>query len=316
MSTALDWLGEFLNFTPDVMLPFTPRLLLVILPNLAHHVPMILQAAQRTNQLLHKLVQSIPSPNPMSQPGSADKASIASGKTSVVTSPGPAQTFAMQSVSPPSTGGSTSPVPPRQSTLTSSVTDGQPDVTASPASDRTVQVSARQRSITTSSPAPDAAHADVESSSSNQQSRSQSPTPTAASTNAATTIQVPQSGTDQEKQAAILTQSPVQTEADPFGYHETVENLTLQFMSEHEETRVAALNWLIMLHQKVPKKVRKQTIDWYGLLKNGSCSDPSYGRRYLPCPPEDFIGHFRRGNKALSYTSCVLTCVMQSGHQT
>jgi hypothetical protein len=27
-------------------------------------------------------------------------------------------------------------------------------------------------------------------------------------------------------------------------------------LSEHEETRVAALKWLIMLHQKAPKKVR------------------------------------------------------------
>ncbi|KAJ3278003.1 hypothetical protein HK104_002750 [Borealophlyctis nickersoniae] len=35
----------------------------------------------------------------------------------------------------------------------------------------------------------------------------------------------------------------------------TVETLTLQFQDEHEETRVSALDWLLMLHRKAPKKV-------------------------------------------------------------
>ena len=38
-------------------------------------------------------------------------------------------------------------------------------------------------------------------------------------------------------------------------YQGTVNALTIQFLSEHEETRVAALKWLIMLHQKAPKKI-------------------------------------------------------------
>jgi vacuole morphology and inheritance protein 14 len=44
-------------------------------------------------------------------------------------------------------------------------------------------------------------------------------------------------------------------ENDPFDYQATVNELTVQFLSEYEETRVAALKWLIMLHQKAPKKV-------------------------------------------------------------
>jgi vacuole morphology and inheritance protein 14 len=48
----------------------------------------------------------------------------------------------------------------------------------------------------------------------------------------------------------------VQEEADQFNYQATVNELTIQFLSEHEQTRVAALKWLIMLHQKAPKKVR------------------------------------------------------------
>ncbi|KAI0291604.1 vacuolar protein 14 C-terminal Fig4p binding-domain-containing protein [Multifurca ochricompacta] len=43
--------------------------------------------------------------------------------------------------------------------------------------------------------------------------------------------------------------------ADTFDYQSTVNALTIQFLSEHEETRVAALKWLIMLHQKAPKKI-------------------------------------------------------------
>jgi vacuole morphology and inheritance protein 14 len=42
---------------------------------------------------------------------------------------------------------------------------------------------------------------------------------------------------------------------DPFDIRETVNVLTMQFVSEHEETRIAALEWLSMLHQKAPSEV-------------------------------------------------------------
>lgn len=42
---------------------------------------------------------------------------------------------------------------------------------------------------------------------------------------------------------------------DPFDVHETVNMLILQFMSENPETRIAALEWLLMLHLKAPNKV-------------------------------------------------------------
>ena len=54
--------------------------------------------------------------------------------------------------------------------------------------------------------------------------------------------------------AALATEIPTM-ESDPFDYGSTVNALTLQFLNEHEETRVAALEWLLMLHQKAPKKV-------------------------------------------------------------
>lgn len=55
-------------------------------------------------------------------------------------------------------------------------------------------------------------------------------------------------------------QAPLAEEPDPFDYQVTVNELTVQFLSEFEETRVAALKWLIMLHQKAPKKVGFQCL--------------------------------------------------------
>lgn len=52
-----------------------------------------------------------------------------------------------------------------------------------------------------------------------------------------------------------MSNSQTTEEADLFDYQATVNELTIQFLSEFEETRVAALKWLIMLHQKAPKKV-------------------------------------------------------------
>jgi vacuole morphology and inheritance protein 14 len=62
--------------------------------------------------------------------------------------------------------------------------------------------------------------------------------------------------------AAVKAASPVPSappdEADLIDYQATVNVLTIQFLSEHEQTRVAALKWLIMLHQKAPKKVNEK----------------------------------------------------------
>jgi vacuole morphology and inheritance protein 14 len=51
------------------------------------------------------------------------------------------------------------------------------------------------------------------------------------------------------------TQNPSPTPAADLDYAAAVNALTLQFLNEHEETRVAALGWLIMLHKKAPMKV-------------------------------------------------------------
>lgn len=57
-------------------------------------------------------------------------------------------------------------------------------------------------------------------------------------------------------------------------YSATVNALTLHFLDEKEETRVAALNWLIRLHRKVPKRILAINDGTFpALLK--TLSDPS-----------------------------------------
>jgi vacuole morphology and inheritance protein 14 len=61
----------------------------------------------------------------------------------------------------------------------------------------------------------------------------------------------------QSEEASITIPSPDSRSPSPrqtwnVDYEATVNALTLQFLNEHEATRVAALNWLIMLHRKSP----------------------------------------------------------------
>lgn len=57
-------------------------------------------------------------------------------------------------------------------------------------------------------------------------------------------------------------------------YAATVNALTLQFLNDHEATRVAAMSWLIMLHRKAPRKVLAFNDGTFpALLK--TLSDPS-----------------------------------------
>lgn len=64
------------------------------------------------------------------------------------------------------------------------------------------------------------------------------------------------------------------TAADPFDYQATVANLRLQFLNQNEETRVASLDWLLMLHKKAPNKILASDDGTFpALLK--TLSDPS-----------------------------------------
>lgn len=208
------------------MLPFTPRLIPAILPNLAHHVPMIQSAAMRTNKLLTKVIQDLPYPG--------DKPSRQS-------------TIEKAASTRPFTGSPNPPAPPvlpsRQSTIQAAP---QRDV-SSPESIADAQPSTASDKVT-APPTPRSRSATVVPAASEIPSRPQSRTSSISTSGPPAPVLVPPT-----------VPSPVQEEQgedeDVFDYVATVNELTIQFLSEHEQTRVAALQWLIMLHQKAPKKV-------------------------------------------------------------
>lgn len=67
------------------------------------------------------------------------------------------------------------------------------------------------------------------------------------------------SGDDKDSATASKETQSQENLNDPFDYFATVNSLTLQFLNENEETRVAAFEWLIMLHKKAPNKASALT---------------------------------------------------------
>jgi vacuole morphology and inheritance protein 14 len=64
------------------------------------------------------------------------------------------------------------------------------------------------------------------------------------------------------------------TESDFFDYESSVKALAVLFLDEHEETRIASLEWLLMLHNRSPKRILSHDETLFpALLK--LLSDPS-----------------------------------------
>lgn len=208
------------------MVPFTPRLIPAILPNLAHHVPMIQSAAIRTNKLLLSVIQKLPSPVESSLTKPVVEKPIQSSK--IPRSPTPTNTPTSSS---------------RQSTLSSlssqltkegslpepSLEGGQ--VSQQPPTLQRARTSNGDLSLTPRATPP-----------------AEILPPNPASSR-------PHSPLSINSQSGVNRNLTKPEELDLFDYQVTVNELTIQFLSEFEETRVAALKWLIMLHQKAPKKV-------------------------------------------------------------
>jgi vacuole morphology and inheritance protein 14 len=224
---ALKWLYEFLTFAQDVVVPFTPRLIPAVLPNLAHHAPDIQAAAIKTNQLLFNTIQQLPPPlstNDQSIPATGRSLSLVTASPIRSGTPIPLNSMGVN-IAP-----SGSPQPPSPTMSRAPPLADAPDGTnaAFPNKLRSIVEQPSGVSSSKSSFDRDGAVQDQVS------SRPSSPPP------------------DMERK---LTISTANEEAELFDYHATVSALTIRFLSEHEETRVAALRWLIMLHQKVPNKV-------------------------------------------------------------
>ena len=213
------------------MVPFTPRLVLAILPNLAHHAPMIQTAATRTNKLLLNVIQSLPPPSEASSRQNTEKVSVSGAPSIVPSSPPPSTGPSTLTSSRPSTAG-------REPTLPA--LDPSPDATPTAATPTPANIAARQR------PSP----AQTDGSRNSLQAQPDSATQSSRPESPASAMSAPPQ-LQQSPEASVLQEK----DRDAFDYQSTVNALTIQFLSEHEETRVAALKWLIMLHQKAPKKV-------------------------------------------------------------
>jgi vacuole morphology and inheritance protein 14 len=227
-STALRWLADFLNFAHEVMVPFTPRLIPAILPNLAHHVTMIQSAAIRTNKLLLNVIQNLPSPTDASSRPATDKQpavsrNIAASPTPTATSSNPSRQSTAGKESGVSTRGDVS----SPEDLTDTPTPPSVTMPNAPLSQKS-RGSTMQSSLSDMGPPPPPSGP----------SRPQSPL------SGISALAAPQPS-----------MPPPPEDYRLFDYQATVNELTIQFLSEHEDTRVAALKWLIMLHQKAPKDV-------------------------------------------------------------
>ena len=282
-STALRWLSEFLIFAHEIMVPFAPRLILAILPSLAHDVPMIQSAAVKTNKLLLNVVQSLPSPSQPAPDSSSAQRSGADGRTNPA-APSPTPT--------------TNSVPARQSSK---------DQTNPPSrgvdSPELIQESTSGQGQKPKGPGATPTQRDIDNAVGGVKQQGESTLPVLASrpespvSTRSGGITLPPIGQSQQQPAPTTTQmSPITDKPFPLDYPATVGALTIQFLSDHEETRVAALKWLIMLHQKSPKvRTSKRRTLW---LTDSSLVDPCHGRQHIPRPSQDPLRLFGRSDKA------------------
>ncbi|PLW53923.1 hypothetical protein PCANC_03749 [Puccinia coronata f. sp. avenae] len=201
---CLKWLSEIIQIDESVIIPFTPRLIPIILGCLSHERNYIKDIAIAANYGLFHAIQQLPTPPPPSLP----------------------------------------PVPP-------------------PPPPPVPEVDKRKHDPRISSHMSNS----VDKFRNKIMRPERGPSPSLTQTHSSWTIR-PRKGTrpngiaeeeiikppvDDESQ----TETPPKEEAppDPLDYTLTVNALTLQFLNEYEETRLAALKWLMMLHNKVPNKI-------------------------------------------------------------
>lgn len=100
---------------------------------------------------------------------------------------------------------------------------------------------------------------------------------------------------DQAAESKTGTQSPIPTEdgspsirpIPELDYQAAVSALTLQFLNEHEATRVAAIAWLIMLHRMAPGRVSSNVT--FSASQANRFSDTYSRRWHFSCATQDSL---------------------------
>ncbi|WVF68911.1 hypothetical protein IAT40_003684 [Kwoniella sp. CBS 6097] len=274
-STAMEWILTFLEFAQNTVVAFTPRIVPAILPNLASPHRHIKLAAHETNSSLYRVIQTLPL---QVQPSVVGSTTAPNPPTTSGSVPPPISSLAG---SPPSsltvTGTSPNPIkkdfastePPDSAKSTNPPVNDPLDVTAPP------------KPIVTSGITQNLSATNLQT----HKTRSSSSVPimsepvTPATGDFPPSIKSIRARPDSPPHGQAITQpmSPTMEQGDdidPFDVRETVNVLTLQFLSDHAETRIAALEWLLMLHLKAPNKILSRDSGTFpALLK--TLSDPS-----------------------------------------
>ncbi|KAK4687057.1 vacuole morphology and inheritance protein 14, partial [Tremellales sp. Uapishka_1] len=257
-STAMEWILTFLEFAQDTVVSFTPRIVPAILPNLASPHRHIKLAARETNGNLYRVIQSLPL-QVQPSPSSATTATVPNPPFTALPT---ASALSSLATSPPAA----SPLPVKKEFLHSDLADHSKAVN-DPLDSSSVSALAPSRSASGAVPPASAVKS--------RPAQSQAVPISEPSTPA--TAEFPNATRPQSPQTIYTPRSPLAEtiiDDDPFDVRETVNVLTLQFLSDHAETRIAALEWLLMLHLKAPNKILSRDSGTFpALLK--TLSDPS-----------------------------------------
>nr|XP_019045512.1 vacuole morphology and inheritance protein 14 [Kwoniella bestiolae CBS 10118]OCF24442.1 vacuole morphology and inheritance protein 14 [Kwoniella bestiolae CBS 10118] len=282
-STAMEWILTFLEFAQNTVVAFTPRIVPAILPNLASPHRHIKLAAHETNGSLYRVIQSLPL-QVQPTPATASTATVLPPNTGGSVPP-PISSVAG---SPPSTlaltGTSPNPIkkdfalstsePPDSAKTTANITVNDPlEVTPSTSTKNTSSGITQTLSATNlqahklKGTLPALSEPVTPATSEFPISKKSSTRPDSPPT------QTIAQGQGQGPLSPTL-EAGLTDDVDPFDVRETVNVLTLQFLSDHAETRIAALEWLLMLHLKAPNKILSRDSGTFpALLK--TLSDPS-----------------------------------------
>ncbi|EIW73485.1 hypothetical protein TREMEDRAFT_25835 [Tremella mesenterica DSM 1558] len=261
---AMEWLLAFLDFAQDVVVRQTPKIIPAIFPNLASQHRTIKLAAHEINGCLYRVIQTLPLQVPEMSPPTAS--TVAHPQTSISLP----SAIALSSLagSPPiaSNAINSSPAQIRKDGVEPPVINDPLEATSPASRPGPSQPSSAGPAITSIKSKTSQAVPIPEPVTPNNpefppiRGRSRPGSPV----NHSTTAQV---GTPMTPVEEIV-------DYDPFSVRETVDVLTLQFVSDHAETRIAALEWLLMLHLKAPTKILSRDSGTFpALLK--TLSDPS-----------------------------------------
>ncbi|KAK9451657.1 vacuolar protein 14 C-terminal Fig4p binding-domain-containing protein [Limtongia smithiae] len=216
--TVLKWIEAFFDISPDDLLPFVPRFLSLLLPTMAHDNEQLRKAAARVNTELMQLIMSLPD----STSKAMSRSQIQDGEEN--------ENYSSTPATPLWSGTGHRSLSPRPNrSLSPPAAFGRRSISTERRGREEESLMTKLASTNLANPAPRYA-------------------PYAA----------PSAPVD-ESQAITSTTSGRFISAQQIelllDYPATVNALTLHFLNEREETRVAALDWLIMLHRKASRKI-------------------------------------------------------------